>query len=79
MHSKNDIIPINQHNGGKPMRKWKKAGTIGLIAVMLCVSGAGCKKKATPERLFKDMAKNGETIESISGKMTANMEFAVEG
>ena len=49
------------------MRKWKKAGTIGLIAVMLCVSGAGCKKKATPERLFKDMAKNGETIESISG------------
>ena len=35
------------------MRKWKKAGTIGLIAVMLCVSGAGCKKKATPERLFK--------------------------
>lgn len=61
------------------MRKWKKAGTIGLIAVMLCVSGAGCKKKATPERLFKDMAKNGETIESISGKMTANMEFAVEG
>ena len=36
MHSKNDIIPINQHNGGKPMRKWKKAGTIGLIAVMLC-------------------------------------------
>ena len=35
---------------------------------MLCVSGAGCKKKATPERLFKDMAKNGETIESISGK-----------
>ena len=61
------------------MRKWKKAGTIGLIVVMLCVSGAGCKKKATPERLFKDMAKNGETIESISGKMTANMEFAVEG
>ena len=53
MHSENDIIPINQHNGGKPMRKWKKAGTIGLIAVMLCVSGAGCKKKATPERLFK--------------------------
>lgn len=51
------------------MRKWKKAGTIGLIAVMLCVSGAGCKKKATPERLFKDMAKNGETIESISGKI----------
>ena len=48
------------------MRKWKKAGTIGLIAVMLCASGAGCKKKATPERLFKDMAKNGETIESIS-------------
>lgn len=78
MYNENDIIPINQHNGGKPMRKWKKAGTIGLITVMVCVSGAGCKKKATPERLFQDMAKNGEKIESISGKMAANMEFAVE-
>lgn len=61
------------------MSKWRKAGTIGMIAVMICVSGAGCKKKATPERLFQDMAKNGEKIESISGKMKANMEFSVEG
>ena len=52
MHSKNDIIPINQHNGGKPMRKWKKAGTIGLIAVMLCVSGAGCKEESNPRNVF---------------------------
>lgn len=61
------------------MSKWRKAGTIGIIAVMICVSGAGCKKKATPERLFQDMAKNGEKIESISGKLKANMEFSVEG
>lgn len=79
MHSKDDIILRNQHDGGTPMSKWRKAGTIGIIAVMICVSGAGCKKKATPEHLFQDMAKNGEKIESISGKLKANMEFSVEG
>lgn len=76
MYNEDDIIPINQHDGGMSMSKWRKAGTIGLIAVMICVSGAGCKKKATPERLFQDMAKNGEKIKSISGGLEANMEIS---
>lgn len=50
-------------------KKWYAASALLIGAVLL----GGCAKKATPENLLIDMAKNASSVKSVSGSMNMDM------
>lgn len=51
----------------------------GAAAVLLCVTViGGCGKKATPQNLLADMAKNAAKTESVSGSIMLDMGMGTE-
>lgn len=52
-------------------KKWAAAA----VLVLGVTAFAGCGKKATPENLLADMAKNSASMESLSGNMAVDMEM----
>ena len=49
-------------------KRRNKLVTLGMAAMMTAALMSGCGKKATPENLLKDMAKNMKDTESVVAK-----------
>ena len=56
-------------------KRRNKLVTLGMAAMMTAALMSGCGKKATPENLLKDMAKNMKDTESVVANMKMDMEM----
>ena len=56
-------------------RRTKKLVALGMTAAMTAGLIAGCGKKATPESLLTDMAKNLAEVESLMANIGVGMEM----
>ena len=60
-------------------KRRNKLVTLGMAAMMTAALMSGCGKKATPENLLKDMAKNMKDTESVVANRRYNYDRHPDG